>query len=152
MLGGYEPQPMMLDPHAVSPGMDVESVQLDIAVLEDLARQITDVMPVFNDFQVREHRGGLPTMTVDGNPLLGPLPGIEGFYVISGCCVGGLAKSPAMGRALAQWISDGQPAEDLQDAAPDRFADRFDNTQQLIEACQWQYAHHYQKAGTQEGT
>lgn len=145
MLGGYEARPRMFDPHALAPDMDIQSLELDITVLEELARQISDVLPLFGDFEVREHRGGLPTMTVDGNPLLGPLPGIEGFYVISGCCVGGLAKSPAMGRALAQWITEGQPAEDLQDAAPDRFAGQFDDTQQLVDACQWQYSHHYQK-------
>src|SRR5438552_16513216 len=30
--------------------------------------------------------------------LLGPVPGLDGFYVASGCCVGGLSLSPAAGR------------------------------------------------------
>ena len=30
-------------------------------------------------------------MTPDGRPILGRVPGLEGFFVASGCCVGGCA-------------------------------------------------------------
>jgi len=65
--------------------------------------------------------------------------------VISGCCVGGLAKSPALGRALAETILGSEAAEDLQDAAPDRFADVVRDPSDLLDACRWQYANHYDR-------
>ena len=62
---------------------------------------------------VREHRGGLPTMTADGQHIVGPAPGAEGFFVAGGCNVAGLSISPAIGQALAAWIVDGAPPLDL---------------------------------------
>ena len=84
-------------------------------------------------------------MTIDGNPVVGPLPGLEEFYVISGCCVGGLPKLPALGRALAETIFGSEAAEDLQDAAPDRFADLVRDPSDLLEACCWQSANPYDR-------
>jgi len=146
MLGGYEPAPPMQAPLALDADFSVENLRLDLAALEDLARKGTDVMPLFAQTPVRLHRGGLPTMTADGNPLVGPLPGLTGFYRLSGCCVGGLAKSPALGRTPAHWILHGAPNEDLAAAAPDRFRERFSDARELVEACRWQYANHYDKA------
>ncbi|MDP6154498.1 MAG: FAD-binding oxidoreductase [Phycisphaeraceae bacterium] len=153
MLGGYEPDPMVFDGHTMSAQADVGDLSLDVSVLRALADRVVDVMPAFDGVELAEHRGGLPTMTVDGNPLLGPLPGagLEGFYILSGCCVGGLGKSPALGAALARWIVDGEPGEDLSDAAPGRFDGRFDNPDELVEACRWQYAHHYHKSSPTDG-
>ncbi len=44
------------------------------------------------------------TTAYHGYPILGPVPGLAGFHVASGCCVGGLTLSPAAGRALADLI------------------------------------------------
>ena len=60
-------------------------------------------------------------MTPDGRPILGPLPGLDGFYVASGCCVGGLSLSPAAGRALADLIVDGTCEPDLAPLSIERF-------------------------------
>ena len=145
MLGGYERQPRLFKPDELTLETDIRQLELDIDVLTELAGKTAVLMPVLQNLKVREHRGGLPTMTIDGNPVVGPLPGLEGFYVISGCCVGGLAKSPALGRALAETILGSEAAEDLQDAAPDRFADLVRDPQKLLEACRWQYANHYDR-------
>lgn len=146
MLGGYEPIPAMFDTHTLGTDFDVANLELDFSTLQDMVDQVVDVMPLFSSFDVRIHRGGLPTMTADGNPLLGPLPDIEGFYILSGCCVGGLAKSPAMGKSLARWIINGHPDDGLEPAMPGRFAGHFAHANELINACRWQYAHHYDKA------
>ena len=146
MLGGYEPAPMMFDARSMDCDLQVNRLELDVSVLDALARRITEVMPVFTTAEIAEHRGGLPTMTPDGQPLLGPLPGIEGFHVLTGCCVGGLTKSPALGLALAHWIVNGGPDQDMSAAAPDRFDDRYDSSGALVDACRWQYSHHYHKS------
>ncbi|MAE65785.1 MAG: FAD-dependent oxidoreductase [Phycisphaeraceae bacterium] len=146
MLGAYEPAPMLLGAGALTRDFDIDALEMDGGVLDTLARDVAHIMPVLASAPIAELRGGLPTMTADGNPLLGPLPGLRGFFVLTGCCVGGLSKSPAYGRALATWIVDGKPDEDLSEAAPDRFEGRFDSAQALVDACAWQYAHHYHKA------
>ncbi len=115
MLGGYEPDPLQPD---VLPD-DVATLPLNIEVLWRLARNVSEQFPIFQDptIRVAEHRGGLPTLTMDDRYLVGPLPGVAGAWVMSGCCVGGLSVSPALGEAIAEWIVDGgadpRPLRDL---------------------------------------
>lgn len=143
MFGGYEPDPVQMDMDAPPPGFQIAGLALDLGVLRRLAERAADQFPILQDFTVREHRGGLPTMTADGRSLIGPLPGVRGFWVASGCCVGGLSISPAVGEALAGWIVTGEPALDLAPCAPDRFGPEYRAGDRLADACRWQYAHHY---------
>jgi glycine/D-amino acid oxidase-like deaminating enzyme len=140
MLGGYESDP--LQPAAVPD--DVAELPLDIDVLWRLARSVREQFPIFQDpaIRVAEHRGGLPTLTMDDRYLVGPLPGVPGAWVMSGCCVGGLSASPALGEAVGEWIVDGAPALDCSDIAPTRFGGPVDEAL-LRERCRLAYATHY---------
>lgn len=146
MLGGYEPDPLQLD--AASLPDDVAALPLDLEVLRRLARSVSDQFPIFQDPSVRiaEHRGGLPTMTVDDRYLAGPLPGVPGAWVMSGCCVGGLSVAPALGEAMAEWILDGAPALDLAEISTARFAGADLDEDRLRERCRAAYATHYRAA------
>jgi len=97
--------------------------------------------------RVAEHRGGLPTLTMDDRYLVGPLPGVAGAWVMSGCCVGGLSVSPALGEAIGEWILDGAPALDLSEIAPARFAGHLPDEAELRERCRRAYATHYRAGG-----
>jgi glycine/D-amino acid oxidase-like deaminating enzyme len=142
MLGGYEPEPLQPDPAALA---DVAALPLDIEVLWRLARSVREQFPIFQDpaIRVAEHRGGLPTLTIDDRYLVGPLPGVTGAWVMSGCCVGGLSVAPALGEAMAEWIVDGAPALDLAEISTARFAGRDLDEATLRERCRQAYATHY---------
>jgi glycine/D-amino acid oxidase-like deaminating enzyme len=136
---------VQVDAAALPPSFDVGDLPLDIEVLWRLARTVSDQFPIFLDPTVRvaEHRGGLPTLTVDDRYLVGPLPGVAGAWVMSGCCVGGLSASPALGEALAEWILDGAPRLDLSDISTARFAGTALDERDLRERCRRAYASHY---------
>src|SRR5215475_1108226 len=144
MLGGYESDPLQVDMEALPPSFDMAELPLDIDVLWRLARSVAEQFPIFQDPAVRvaEHRGGLPTLTMDDRYLVGPLPGVPGAWVMSGCCVGGLSVSPALGEAIAEWIVDGAPALDCSDISPARFGGAVDEAL-LRERCRHAYATHY---------
>lgn len=150
MLGGYEADP--LQPEAVPD--DVAALPLDLEVLWRLARSVREQFPIFQDpaLRVAEHRGGLPTLTMDDRYLVGPLPGVAGAWVMSGCCVGGLSVSPALGEAVAEWIVDGAPALDLADISPARFAGREVDERELRERCRRAYATHYRSTSAELGS
>ncbi len=149
MLGGYEPDPLQLDLATLPPTFDIAALPLDIEVLWRLARSVSEQFPIFQDPSIRvaEHRGGLPTLTTDDRYLMGPLPGVAGAWVMSGCCVGGLSVSPSLGEAMAQWILDGAPALDLSDVSTARFAGRDLDETELRERCRHAYATHYRASG-----
>ena len=145
MLGGYEQTPLQYEAQALPARFDIADLPLDLGVLRGFADAVRDQLPVFQrvpqEIKLRVHRGGLPTMTADGQHTVGPVPGARGLYVAGGCCVGGLSISPAIGEALAAWITDGEPPMDLSPLAPGR--ERALDETALLAACRLQYAHHY---------
>jgi 4-methylaminobutanoate oxidase (formaldehyde-forming) len=114
-----------------------------MAPLRRLSELVYDEFPLLRNAPVAQLRGGLPTMTPDGRHIVDQAPGVTGFFVASGCCVGGLSISPAVGAVLADWVVDGAPPVDLAPLRLGRFGALADNEERLREACLWRYAHHY---------
>ncbi len=146
MLGGYEPDPLQVDPATLPSDFQIADLALDFAPLRRLTDSVRDQFPILQDAPIAEYRGGLPTMTADGLYLVDHVPGVQGFYVASGCCVGGLSISPSIGEALALWIATGHPPLDLSPYRLTRFPATLDSDARLQEACLWRYAHHYSAA------
>jgi glycine/D-amino acid oxidase-like deaminating enzyme len=145
MLGGYEQNPVQYVANALPARFDIADLSLDLNVLRRFADAVREQLPVFqrvpDEIKLRVHRGGLPTMTADGEHTVGPVPGVRGLYVAGGCCVGGLSIAPAIGEALAAWIVDGKAPMDLSPLAPGREGKLSEDA--LIAAARLQYAHHY---------
>ena len=145
MLGGYEQTPLQYDPQPLPARFDIVDLPLDLGVLRGFAGAVHEQLPVFqrvpDEIGLRVLRGGLPTLTADGEHTVGPVPGMRGLYVAGGCCVGGLSIAPAIGEALAAWITDGAPPMDLSALAPGRDGGIDDAA--LKAACRLRYAHRY---------
>ncbi|NIM90853.1 MAG: FAD-dependent oxidoreductase [Candidatus Aminicenantes bacterium] len=77
--------------------------------------------PVLEKAQIRRGWGGLYTISPDNNPIIGPLPGVEGFYCASGFSGHGFQHGPPAGRILSELILDGQTGFDLTPFSYDRF-------------------------------
>jgi hypothetical protein len=82
-------------------------------------------------------------MTADGCHIIDRVPGVDGFFVASGCGVGGLSISPAIGEVLADWIVDDEPSIDLWSLRLTRFGFEVGTEERLRQACLWRYAHQY---------
>lgn len=143
LLGGYERDPHFPDMRKFPVDFQISDLQLDMSVLERLTHSVRDQVLTDQKLPIREHRGGLPTMTPDGRPILGPLPSVDGFFVASGCCVGGLSLAPAVGEVLAELIHTGQSPSSLDAFSINRFGRAFDAEAKLHDACLGQYANRY---------
>jgi glycine/D-amino acid oxidase-like deaminating enzyme len=140
MFGGFEAEPLAVDPRAQPPSFRTGDLPLDLGVLRQLAGQVADEVPLASSGRVAEHRGGMFTMSPDGRFVAGPVPGLTGLWVASGCNGSGFSSSPAIGEALAAWITGGEPGA-LAALSPDRFPALPDET--LVKEGAWQYAHYY---------
>lgn len=143
LWGVFEDGPRFMDMGALGPRFDVKDTPLDADVLRRAAADVRVQMPVLSTAKVREHRGGIPTMTGDGEHIVGPAPAAHGFFFASGCNVAGLSISPALGEALAAWIVDGRPPIDLSALSPERFRGAPPAEEQLQRDAAWQYHHFY---------
>jgi glycine/D-amino acid oxidase-like deaminating enzyme len=143
LWGGYEEAPRFFDMDGLPQAFDMADTPLDADVLRRFADDVRRQLPVLAEAGVREHRGGLPTMTADGQHLVGPAPAADGFFVAGGCNVAGLSISPAIGEALAAWIVDGAPPLDLEPLSIARFRGEAIPQDQLERDAAWQYRHFY---------
>ncbi|MEA3460085.1 MAG: FAD-binding oxidoreductase [Chloroflexota bacterium] len=67
--------------------------------------------------------GGLYAITPDDNPILGPVPGVEGFICAAGFSGHGVMQSPAIGRLIAELITGRETFVDLTPFRFERFAE-----------------------------
>ena len=67
-------------------------------------------------------------MTPDANPLLGPLPGVRGFWVAAGLSLNGFGGGGGIGRAMAGWITAGDPGVDIGPYRAWRFGEVYRDT------------------------
>jgi 4-methylaminobutanoate oxidase (formaldehyde-forming) len=141
MFGGYEPDPIAIDPSSLRDG--IGGLPLDIEPLRKLTEDVLPEYPVLRGAAIAELRGGLPTMTVDGHHIFDRAVGVEGFWVMSGCVVGGLSISPSAGEAMAHWIVTGEEPFDLSWFRLSRFGRELDDPDELTRRCLWRYSHHY---------
>src|SRR5262249_2402919 len=80
LWGGFEEAPKQFDMDALDARFQIKDLALDREVLRRLAEDIKEQMPILLAAPVREHRGGLPTMTADGQHIIGPAPAAAGFF------------------------------------------------------------------------
>jgi glycine cleavage system aminomethyltransferase T/glycine/D-amino acid oxidase-like deaminating enzyme len=64
-------------------------------------------------------------MTPDANPLIGPLPGLDGFWVAAGLSLNGFGGGGGIGRAIAGWVTASDPGVDIGPYRAGRFADTY---------------------------
>jgi len=143
LWGVYEEHPRFFDMDGLGDGFQIKDMPLDASVLWKYAEDVKPQLPILRKAKVREHRGGIPTMTADGQHIVGPTPAVRGFFFASGCNVAGLSISPALGEVLAAWIIDGAPPIDLTPLTVARFGPGSWSEEQLKQQAAWQYRHFY---------
>lgn len=77
--------------------------------------------PVLEKAEILRGWAGLYDITPDDNPIIGAMPGVEGFFCAIGFSGHGFQQAPAVGLLLSQLIIDGQTDFDLKPFAHDRF-------------------------------
>ncbi len=98
-------------------------------LLEDDLDRIGDSLTIaYHRFPVLETAGlkrvinGPFTFAPDGNPLVGPVPGLTNFW--SACAVmAGFSQGGGVGLTLAEWMVEGQPSRDVFAMDVARFGD-----------------------------
>jgi dimethylglycine dehydrogenase len=113
LLGVYEKE---ATPWAV-PGTpwdygETELLPPQIDRLTDALQRGFSRFPSLSNAGIRKVVNGPFTFTPDGNPLVGPVPGLRNYWAACGV-MAGFAQGGGVGLTLAQWIVDGEPSGDV---------------------------------------
>ena len=112
LLGVYERDPRHWKPEGADwdYGMDL--------IPEDIDRISGELSIGFARFPSLERAGirrwvnGAFTFTPDGNPLVGPVPGLRNYWTACGC-MSGFSQGGAIGLVLSRWMVEGDPGADI---------------------------------------
>lgn len=92
-----------------------------------------DRMPIFADLGITRDVHGAISHPPDGNPLIGPAPGVRNYW----CCCGtqiGIGWGPGLTRELARWIVHGAADISMRDYDPRRFGSYATKDWQVVKA------------------
>jgi glycine/D-amino acid oxidase-like deaminating enzyme/glycine cleavage system aminomethyltransferase T len=122
MFGGYEPNPVSRWEDGVPWEHGARTVPADHERFEQLMAGAARRFPWLDDAGVTALVCHPDAMTPDGNPLLGPMPGVEGFWTAAGLSLNGFGGAGGLGKALAELFTSGEAEVDVQPYRPWRFA------------------------------
>ena len=112
LIGTYEEagKPWSADTTPLDFGMRLLTPDLDRFV--DRIEVAHQRMPALATAGIARVVNGPFTFAPDGNPLIGPVPGIPNYWVA--CAVmAGFCQAGGVGLCLAQWLIDGEPEMDV---------------------------------------
>ena len=132
VVGGFEPEakpwvppdelPYPFEFQLLDEDWEHFSVLMDSALLR---------IPALHHTGIRKFYNGPESFTPDNQFIMGEAPELRNFYVGAGFNSVGIASAGGAGRALAEWITQGEPTSDLVGVDIRRFAPFNGNNQWL---------------------
>jgi glycine/D-amino acid oxidase-like deaminating enzyme/glycine cleavage system aminomethyltransferase T len=121
LFGGYEPNPVSRWEDGVPWEHGARALPADPERFEQLMAGAVRRFPFLDDAGMVSLVCHPDAMTPDGNPLLGPMPGVRGFWTAAGLSLNGFGGAGGLGKALAELVTSGAAEVDVQPYRPWRF-------------------------------
>ena len=132
VVGGFEPQAKpWVAPDRIPHPFEFQLLDEDWEHFSVLMDSALHRIPVLADTGIKKFYNGPESFTPDNQFILGEAPEVAGFFVGAGFNSVGIASAGGAGRALAEWIVEGEPTSDLTSVDIRRFAAFNGNNQWL---------------------
>jgi dimethylglycine dehydrogenase len=138
ILGPYEHGAPACYVDGPSEDSEYELFQEDLERIEQHIESAMFRVPAFGEVGVKRVYNGAIAYTPDGNPIIGPAPGLKNFWLSEGHSFGITAAGGA-GWQLAEWMVEGEPTIDMSGVDPRRYGN-YATESYLIEKNEEAYA------------
>ncbi len=136
-IGSYQHEPHLVDP------FELGKTAMNPFTPEDFAgawASATELLPPLRGHDFVTKFNGMFAFTVDGMPIMGPVPHAEGLWTAIGVWV---THAGGVGREIANWMNDGAPAVDVHEADISRFQEYVASWAYTHARCAQQYREVY---------
>jgi dimethylglycine dehydrogenase len=120
LLGPYEKDAPCCYPDGVADDAKYELFQGDLDRLEPHIESAIHRVPIFGEVGVKEVYNGAIPYTPDGNPMVGPAPGLRNFWLSEGHSFG-VTMAGGAAWQLVEWMVEGMPSIDMLSLDPRRY-------------------------------
>lgn len=143
LVGGYGYRPLSVDMNELPCDFEIAALKADKVYYRQLSDAAAEFFPVLRNATVVQERRGLPTISPDGRLLVSESAELSGLVVASACGVGGIDRSPGVGRVVAEVVTGNESWLPPEVLSVDRFDDQLADDAAIRAACEEVYAHHY---------
>ncbi len=112
LLGTYEAQATPWKVEGTPWDFGHELLPPDLDRVADRLEKAFERLPAMADAGIKDVINGPFTFGPDGNPLIGPVPGMKNYWVAVGV-MAGFCQGGGVGLTLAEWMIDGEPSIDV---------------------------------------
>lgn len=143
LIGGFEREPRAWSVEGVPWAFTQQLLPGDWDLFDEIMEGAVRRVPILAEAELATLVNGPEAITPDSRPLLGPAPGLRGFYVAAGLSHTGFGAGGALGKIIAEWIVAGEPEMDTHELNVRRFgtiyADRAYATARARESYKYYY-------------
>ncbi len=125
LFGGWELNPPSIWEDGVAWSHSATEVASDFDRFEHLLVNAIKRFPFLEEAGIERLVAHPDAFTPDAKPLVGPWPTVKGFWMACGLSMEGFGAAGGIGKALAEWIIEGQAEVDLFSFHPWRFGKNF---------------------------
>ena len=143
LFGGYEAEPVSRWEDGVPWEHGSRSLPPDEERFRPLWQGAIRRFPFLHDAGMVKLVCHPDAMTPDGNPLLGPMPGVPGFWMAAGLSLNGFGGAGGMGKTAAELITAGESELDVQGYRPWRFGAPYRDPHFTTAAAREVYKYYY---------
>ncbi len=123
VVGGFEPEAKpWVGPHEIPYPFEFSLLEEDWEHFSVLMDSALKRIPVLHETGIRKLYNGPESFTPDNQFLMGEAPEVRGFFVGAGLNSVGIASAGGAGRALAEWVVEGEATGDMAAVDIRRFA------------------------------
>jgi len=127
LMGGFEPVAKPWAMNGIPENFEFGMLPDDWDQFQILMENALVRLPALETAEIKTFMNGPESFTPDNNFIMGEAPELKNFFVAAGFNSIGIASGGGAGRALAEWIVQGEPTLDLWPVDIRRFARFHDN-------------------------
>lgn len=143
VFGGYEPNPVARWVDGVPWDHSAQSLPPDYDRFEQLLEGCNKRFPFVEKAEIVNLICHPDALTPDSNPLLGPMPGVRGFWMAAGLSLNGFGGGGGIGKTMAEWLVEGEASVDVYGYRAWRFGRNYHDPAYAAEAARECYKYYY---------
>jgi dimethylglycine dehydrogenase len=147
LVGPFEREPLSWALDGVPFDFGQELLPASFDQISEVIGAAAERIPALMDAGIRSIVNGPDGYTPDGRCLMGEVPGLPNYHVLAGFSIFGIVFGGGAGRYAAEWITEGQPSDNMWELDVRRFGPYAESTRYVAaraaEVYEREYAIHY---------
>jgi 4-methylaminobutanoate oxidase (formaldehyde-forming) len=143
LIGGFEREPVAWAVDGVPWEFTQQLLPPDWELFGEVMEGAVRRVPILAKAELKHLVNGPEGITPDSRPLLGPVPGVPGFWMAAGLSHTGFGAGGAIGEIVAEWIVEGEPPYDVTELNVRRVAPVYQDRAYAAERARESYKYYY---------